>query len=234
MPCWIRSNRLLQAAKSGSLTPEILAEVETSFNDPEMHYLNREIPKAIDQSLEGLGRVAAIVRAMKEFSHPGNEQKQNVDLAHAIENALTISRNEWKYVANVVTDFDPHLPMVACLPGDLNQVILNLIVNAAQAIAEKNGTKPDRKEQLPSAPGKTAIGPKSTSKIPAPAFPKKSATASSILFSPPRNPAKAAAKDCPSHITSSRKNTAEQFNSKPKSDKAQRSSFVCPYRKIKK
>ena len=85
--------------------------------------------------------MAAIVRAMKEFSHPGNEQKQNVDLAHAIENALTISRNEWKYVAKVVTDFDPHLPMVACLPGDLNQVILNLIVNAAQAIAEKIGVK---------------------------------------------------------------------------------------------
>jgi len=108
----------------------------------DLHYLNQEIPRAIDQSLEGVGRVASIVRAMKEFSHPGSEQKQNVDLAHAIENALTISRNEWKYVAKVVTDFDPHLPVVACLPGDLNQVILNLIVNAAQAIAEKNGIKP--------------------------------------------------------------------------------------------
>ncbi len=132
-------HRLLQTVKNGCLTPEALAEVENSFNDSEMRYLNREIPRAIDQSLEGVGRVATIVRAMKEFSHPGNDQKQNVDLAHAIENAVTISRNEWKYVAKVLTDFDPHLPMVACLPGDLNQVILNLIVNAAQAIAEKNG-----------------------------------------------------------------------------------------------
>jgi signal transduction histidine kinase len=132
---------LLQALKNGSLTPEALAEVETSFNDPDMQYLNSEIPKAIDQSLEGLGRVAAIVRAMNEFSHPGIGQKQNVDLTHAIDNALTISRNVWKSVAKVVTDFDPHLPMVACLPGDLNQVILNLIVNAAQAIAEKNGAQ---------------------------------------------------------------------------------------------
>jgi signal transduction histidine kinase/FixJ family two-component response regulator len=138
-------NRLLQAAKTGSLTPEVLADVENTFNDADIHYLNREIPKAIDQSLEGVGRVAAIVRAMKEFSHPGSEQKQDIDLAHTIENAVTISRNEWKYVAKVVTDFDPHLPMVACLPGDLNQVILNLIVNAAQAIAEKNDTKTEQK-----------------------------------------------------------------------------------------
>jgi signal transduction histidine kinase len=136
-----KTHRLLQSAKNGCLTPEALAEVEKSFNDPEMHYLNREIPKAIDQSLEGLGRVATIVRAMNEFSHPGNEQKQHVDLAHAVENTLTITRNEWKLVANVVTDFDPRLPLVACLPGDLNQVILNLIVNAAQAIAENNDAK---------------------------------------------------------------------------------------------
>jgi signal transduction histidine kinase/DNA-binding response OmpR family regulator len=134
-------HRLLEAAKSGCLTAEIMAELETSLNDPELHYLNSEIPKAIDQSLEGVGRVAGIVRAMKEFSHPGTDQKQNVDLAHAIENALTISRNEWKYVAKVVTEFDPRLPLVACLPGDLNQVILNLIINAAQSIAEKNGAK---------------------------------------------------------------------------------------------
>lgn len=132
-------NQLLQAAKNGCLTAEVLADAESSMREADLTYLNEEIPKAIDQSLEGVGRVATIVRAMKEFSHPGSEQKQNVDLAHAIENAVTISRNEWKYVAKVVTDFDPHLPLVACLPGDLNQVILNLIVNAAQAIAEKVG-----------------------------------------------------------------------------------------------
>jgi signal transduction histidine kinase len=138
-------HRLLQAAKIGALTPEVLADVENTFNDADINYLNSEIPKAIDQSLEGVGRVAAIVRAMNEFSHPGNLQKQNVDLAHAIENALTISRNKWKSVAKVVTDFDPHLPMVACLPGDLNQVILNLIVNAAYAIAEKHGALSEQK-----------------------------------------------------------------------------------------
>ncbi len=134
-------NRLLQALKTGSLTAETLAEAETALNHPDVQYLSSEIPKAIDQSLEGVGHVATIIRAMKEFSHPGSDRKQNVDLAHAIENALIISRNEWKNAAKVFTDFDPHLPMVPCLPGDLNQVILNLIVNAAQAIAEKAGQK---------------------------------------------------------------------------------------------
>jgi signal transduction histidine kinase len=85
--------------------------------------------------------VATIVRAMKEFSHPGSEQKQSIDLAHAIDTAFTISRNKWKYVANVVTDYDTELPLVACLPGNLNHVILNLIVNAAHAIAEKIDSK---------------------------------------------------------------------------------------------
>jgi signal transduction histidine kinase len=137
-------HQLLQAAKNGCLTPELVAEVDNSLNDTDMHYLSEEIPKAIDQTLEGVDRVASIVRAMKEFSHPGSDKKQEIDLAHAIENALTISRNEWKYVAKVVTEFDPRLPMVACLPSELNQVILNLIVNAAQAIAEKNGEKTDQ------------------------------------------------------------------------------------------
>jgi signal transduction histidine kinase len=85
--------------------------------------------------LEGIERVANIVRAMKDFSHPGYGQKQLVDLNRAIESTLTVSRSEWKYVADLVTDFDPDLPQVSCLPGDFNQVILNLVVNAAQAIA---------------------------------------------------------------------------------------------------
>lgn len=79
--------------------------------------------------------MAAIVRAMKDFSHPGGQQKQAVDLNRAIENTLTVSRNEWKYVADLVTDLDPSLPPVACLPSDFNQVVLNLVVNAAQAVA---------------------------------------------------------------------------------------------------
>ena len=73
---------------------------------------------------------------MKEFSHPGSEDKMAVDLNRAIENTITVARNEWKYVADVVSDLDASLPHVPCLPGELNQVFLNLIVNAAHAIGE--------------------------------------------------------------------------------------------------
>jgi signal transduction histidine kinase len=76
---------------------------------------------------------------MKEFSHPGNGHKQAIDLNRAIQSTLTVSRNEWKYVADLVTDFAPDLPLVPCLPGDFNQVVLNLVVNAAQAIADVVG-----------------------------------------------------------------------------------------------
>jgi signal transduction histidine kinase len=99
-------------------------------------YLLEEIPKAIDQTLEGVTRVAAIVGAMKEFSHPDAKEKVPLDLNRAISSTITVSRNEWKYVADLETDFDPSLPLVYCLPGEFNQVILNLIVNAAHAIAD--------------------------------------------------------------------------------------------------
>jgi signal transduction histidine kinase len=98
-----------------------------------------EIPKAIQQSLEGVERVATIVRAMKEFSHPGTGQKSAVDLNHAIESTITVARNEWKYVAEVVTHFEPTLPQVPCLAGEFNQVVLNLIINATHAIADVVG-----------------------------------------------------------------------------------------------
>jgi len=81
------------------------------------------------------------VQAMKDFSHPGNETKMPLDLNRAIESTLTVCRNEWKYVADLQTDFDPSLPLVSCLPGEFNQVILNIVVNAAHAIKEKIGDK---------------------------------------------------------------------------------------------
>ena len=128
-------NRILEAAKRGEITEDLIAEVSTNVRGADVEYIKAEVPKAIQQSLEGIERVANIVRAMKEFSHPGNGHKQLVNLNRAIESTLTVSRNEWKYVADLVTDFDPNLPPVSCLPGDFNQVILNLVVNAAQAIA---------------------------------------------------------------------------------------------------
>lgn len=105
----------------------------------DLDYFEDEIPKAIRQSLDGVARVSRIVSAMKEFSHPGTEAQERIDLNRAIENTLTVSRNEWKYVAELHTDLDPGLPLVPCFPGELNQVVLNLVVNAAHAIADATG-----------------------------------------------------------------------------------------------
>jgi PAS domain S-box-containing protein len=113
-----------------------LQEAATTPEAAQPDYLLEEIPKAIEQTLEGVTRVSTLVSAMREFSHPGSKEKTPQDLNRAIGSTITVSRNEWKYVADMETDFDPSLPPIPCLPGELNQVILNLIVNAAHAIED--------------------------------------------------------------------------------------------------
>lgn len=110
-----------------------------AFDFDDLQYLQREAPAAIEQSLDGVGRVSKIVHAMKEFSHPGCEEKQPTDINHAIETTLTVARNEWKYVADIETDFSSDVGLVPCHRGEFNQVILNLLVNAAHAIGEVVG-----------------------------------------------------------------------------------------------
>jgi PAS domain S-box-containing protein len=131
--------RLLSAAKEEKLSREDIEHVVTEVERADAGYLLAEIPKAIDQTLEGVTRVSTLVSAMKEFSHPGTKEKIPLDLNHAIDSTITIARNEWKYLANLETDFDPSLPPVVCQPGEFNQVILNLIVNAAHAIGDVAG-----------------------------------------------------------------------------------------------
>jgi two-component system, NtrC family, sensor kinase len=135
--------KLFKACNEQNLSAELVREVAKARQVADLEYLTTEVPKAIQQSLEGVERVAKIVRAMKEFSHPGTAQKSAIDLNQAIESTITVARNEWKYVAEVVTQFDPALPSVPGLAGELNQVVLNLIINATQAIAEVvgDGTK---------------------------------------------------------------------------------------------
>ncbi|MBI5120066.1 MAG: PAS-domain containing protein [Rhodospirillales bacterium] len=100
----------------------------------ELDYVKEELPAAIKESQQGVEQISRIVLSMKEFSHPGSTVKAMSDINRAIENTLTVSRNQWKMVADVVKEFDPALPAVNCNIGEMNQVFLNLIVNAAQAI----------------------------------------------------------------------------------------------------
>jgi PAS domain S-box-containing protein len=119
----------------GEPLPSILACVEEAEKNCDLEFLDVEMPKAFERTLEGIERVASIVRAMKEFAHPDSAEHSCADLNHAIETTLTISRNEYKYSAQVETRLG-ELPPVMCNVGELNQVFLNLIVNAAQAIGE--------------------------------------------------------------------------------------------------
>ncbi|MBN1292491.1 MAG: PAS domain S-box protein [Candidatus Latescibacteria bacterium] len=137
--------RLYNAVKTESLFPELTDELEKKIVDSDIDYLFEEIPNAIDQTLEGIDRVTKIVRAMKEFSNPGTEEKTAIDINRAIESTITVARNEWKYVAEMVTDFDPDLPLVPCHPGEFNQVILNIIINAAHAISNVVGDETQKK-----------------------------------------------------------------------------------------
>ena len=121
----------------------IAEKIEAHKEEVDLEFIRTETVKACDRALEGVGRVASIVLAMKNFSHPGEEKPKAVDINNAIENTLTITRNEWKYAAEMETSLDPSLPPVQCLPGGINQVLLNVIVNAAHAIDEyKQDAKP--------------------------------------------------------------------------------------------
>jgi PAS domain S-box-containing protein len=128
--------RLREQSLAGSITPDLIAELVECTEEADPTYLLREVPQAIVQALEGVGRVSKIVKAMKEFSHPGSEGKCAIDLNHAIETTIAVARNEWKYVADVETCFADNLPPVPCLAGEFNQVMLNLLMNAAQTIGD--------------------------------------------------------------------------------------------------
>jgi len=130
---------LLEAGRQGPISAGQISEVLKLREDANLDYLIEQIPRAIDQSLDGVGRISSIVQAMKEFSHPGSAEKTYVDLNQCIRSTAAVSRNEWKYVSDLVLDLAEDLPQVCCLPGELNQVFLNMIVNAAHAIGDVVG-----------------------------------------------------------------------------------------------
>ncbi len=132
-------DELVNALKKNESVANLVKDVDRMVQTLDLEYLIEEIPTAIQQSLEGNSRVAEIVRAMKEFAHPGIEEKAGYDINHGIQNTIAVARNEWKYVADVELDLDPRVPEVPCLPGSFNQVVLNLVVNAAHAITDVVG-----------------------------------------------------------------------------------------------
>ena len=114
----------------------IISEIENIEENEGLNFILNEIPVAMSQSIDGVNKVSKIVSAMKKFAHPGKEEKVFVNINDIIENTITIARNEWKYVADVEFIANPDFPQVSCSIGDMNQVFLNIIVNAAHAIKD--------------------------------------------------------------------------------------------------
>jgi signal transduction histidine kinase len=122
---------VLDGAPSRDAALNAMAAIEVA----DLPYLLENIPKALECSVDGLGRVSTIVQSMKEFAHPDSTTMSLVDLNRGIESTLVIARNEYKFVADIETDLGS-LPAVACYASDINQVVLNMLVNASHAIAD--------------------------------------------------------------------------------------------------
>ena len=125
----------LEALDETAAADESLAAIHEKLTSVKLKKLIKMAPEAFADAEEGVQHVSRIVKAMKEFSHPGCEERSPVDLNRALDTTIVVAKNEWKYVADVETDWDPELPLISGFGGELNQVFLNLLVNAAHAIS---------------------------------------------------------------------------------------------------
>jgi two-component system NtrC family sensor kinase len=132
------ASAMLSAAASArtAATSLLVDQLEALAASAELDYLSREIPPSLDSVRDGVSRIARIVRAMKELAHPGPREASAIDLARALQNALDVTAATYRYVADVELELAP-MPPVVCFGSDLNQVFLNLIVNAAHAMEDK-------------------------------------------------------------------------------------------------
>ena len=140
--------QLLEGNRQKIIPEELIEEIETMQEEADIQFVLEEIPKALEQSMQGIDRISKIVRSMRDFAHPGVEEKTTVDINNAIDSTLTVTRNKWKFVADVDTNFASDLPLIGCYPAELNQAILNIIVNAADAVAAVVGENPTEKGKI--------------------------------------------------------------------------------------
>ncbi len=112
-------------------------EITTESSSVQQGELSEEVLSAISDSLEGAKRIAGLVKELKEFSHPGVGKFERIDFNRLTANAISVCCNEWKYVSTVDFAPDEDLPLLQCDPSAIQQVLLNLVVNARDAIADR-------------------------------------------------------------------------------------------------
>lgn len=137
-------DRLWQRLSADGVIPKDMnRQLAESVEDADLEFLLEDIPKALQQSQDGVQRVGKIARAMKDFSHPGGEEMAPMDINKIVRDTITVCRNEWKYVAEMELELSEEVLPVPCFGGDISQVVLNIIVNGAHAIAgvTDNGNK---------------------------------------------------------------------------------------------
>jgi signal transduction histidine kinase len=122
--------------------PALVRACEEEAAAIDLPYVELEVPKALDRAIEGLDRVATIVRGLKVFAHPGGGLS-SIDLNRAVESTLVIARNEYRYVADLVTELED-LPKVMCHAGEINQAVLNIVLNASHAITDLSSRTHER------------------------------------------------------------------------------------------
>ena len=111
--------------------------IRKCIEDIDLEYLRTEVPQAIHQAADGVERVSKLVLAMKDVSLPGGKEKERGDINKIIQTTIQMSRNEWKYSAEVELDLAEDLPLIPCHPSDIGQVLLNIVLNATHSIKDR-------------------------------------------------------------------------------------------------
>jgi PAS domain S-box-containing protein len=119
---------------------ELVREIHHREQQIDLDYLQEELPRALEQSREGIDRVRKLVLTMKDFAHPSSGIKAFADLNKGVQSTIQISINEWKYYAELQAELSPNLPLVYCVIDEINQAVLNLIVNSTHAIRDAVNT----------------------------------------------------------------------------------------------
>lgn len=136
-----RALKVVEGYERGEDVTETLREMREKHKEIDFEFLTEEMPEAASQTVEGIDRVASIVKALKDFSYIGSGEKAQADINKAIENTVIIAQNVWKKSAELKANFDPDLPLVRCSIGEIKQIVLNLIINATHAISEALGAE---------------------------------------------------------------------------------------------